>query len=97
MFFEKATKTDEIFTVNLILCSGYQIDGEDFFNFCGLLRKHELYNSEQKRPLCSAQLQFRHILVFKEKHIGTYFVKLQTFLLDILVDLVQMSFYIFSK
>ena len=42
MFSKKATKIDEIFTVNLTLCSKCQIDGEDFVNFCGLLRKHEL-------------------------------------------------------
>ena len=27
----------------MTLCSKCQIDGEDFVNFCGLLRKHELY------------------------------------------------------
>ena len=43
MFSEKATKIDEIFTVDLTLCSKCQIDGEDFVNFCSLLRKHELY------------------------------------------------------
>ena len=43
MFSKKATKIDEIFTVNLTLCSKGQIDGEDFFNFRGLLRKYELY------------------------------------------------------
>ena len=42
MFSKKATKIDEIFTVDLTLCSKCQIDGEDFINFCGLLRKHEL-------------------------------------------------------
>ena len=40
MYFKKATKIDEIFTDDLTLCSNYQIDGEDF---CGLLRKRELY------------------------------------------------------
>ena len=30
---------------NLTVCSNRQIDGEDFVNFCGLLRKHELYVS----------------------------------------------------
>ena len=40
--FSRATKIDEIFTVDLTLCSKCQIDGEDFVNFCGLLRKHEL-------------------------------------------------------
>ena len=34
MFFKKATKIDKIFKS--------QIDGEDFVNFCGLLRKHVL-------------------------------------------------------
>ena len=40
MFSKKATK---IFTVNLTLTTYCQIDGEDFVNFCDLLRKHELY------------------------------------------------------
>ena len=44
LFSKKATKIDEIFTVDLILCSKCQIDGEDFVIFCGLLRKHELYH-----------------------------------------------------
>ena len=39
VFSKKATQIDEIFTVDLTQC---QIDGEDFINFCGLLRKHEL-------------------------------------------------------
>ena len=43
MFSKKATKIDEIFTVDLKLCSKRQIDGEDCVNFCGLLRKYELY------------------------------------------------------
>ena len=43
MFSKKVTKIDEIFTVDLTLCSKCQIDGEDFVIFCVLLRKHELY------------------------------------------------------
>ena len=43
MFSKKATKIDEIFTVDLTLCSKCQINGEDFVNFCGLLRKHKLF------------------------------------------------------
>ena len=43
MFSRKAPKIDEIFTVDLKLCNKCQIDGEDFVNICGLLRKHELY------------------------------------------------------
>ena len=43
MFSKKATKIDEIFTVDLTLTTYCQIDCEDFVNFCGLLRKHELY------------------------------------------------------
>ena len=42
MFSKKATKIDEIFTVDLTLCSKCQIDGEDFVNFRGLFRKYEL-------------------------------------------------------
>ena len=43
VFSKKATKIDEIFTVDLTLCCKCQIDSEDFVNFCGLLRNHELY------------------------------------------------------
>ena len=43
-FSKKATKIDRIFTVDLTSCSKCQIDGEDFVNFCGLLRKHKLYH-----------------------------------------------------
>ena len=52
MFYKKSTKIDEIFIVDLtfitkklldLFCSKYQIDGEDFVNFCGLLIKHGLY------------------------------------------------------
>ena len=45
MFSKKATKIDEIFTVNLTLCSKCQIDGEDFVKYRGLLWKYELYLS----------------------------------------------------
>ena len=43
MFSKKATKIDEIFTVDLTLFSKRQINDEDFVNFCGLLRQYELY------------------------------------------------------
>ena len=43
MFSKKATKIDTIFTANLTVWSHRQIDDEDFVNFCGLLRKRELY------------------------------------------------------
>ena len=43
VFSKKATKIDEIFTQDLTLTTQCQIDGEDFVNFCCLLRKHELY------------------------------------------------------
>ena len=33
MFSKKAIKIDEIFTVDLAICSKCQIDGEDFVNF----------------------------------------------------------------
>ena len=47
MFSKKATKIDEIFTVDLTVTTYCQIDGEDFVNFCGLLRKRELYNAQK--------------------------------------------------
>ena len=42
MFYKKATKIDEIFTIDLTVTTYCQIDGEYFFNFCSLLRKSEL-------------------------------------------------------
>ena len=53
IFSEKATKSYKIFTVDLTLCSKCQIDGEDFFNFCGFLRKDELYTCVQMFPFFS--------------------------------------------
>ena len=51
MFSKKATKIYKIITVDLTFTSYCQLDGEDFVNFCGLLRKRELYQSasETKR------------------------------------------------
>ena len=48
MFSKKAKKIKDILTVYLTLCNKYQIDGEDLVNFCGLLRKHELYELSQE-------------------------------------------------
>ena len=39
MFSKKVTKVEEIFTVDLTLCSKCQIDSEDFFIFVGFLEK----------------------------------------------------------
>ena len=49
MFSRKATKINKIFTINLTQCSKHQIDGEDFVNFGGLLRKYELYTGKKVR------------------------------------------------
>ena len=43
MFSKKATKINKIFTIDLTVTTYCQIDGEDFVNFCVLLRKLELY------------------------------------------------------
>ena len=45
MFSKKATQIDEIFTFDLTLTTLCQIDSEDFVKFCGLLRKHNLYQN----------------------------------------------------
>ena len=50
MFAKKATKIDEIFTVEVTLCSKCEIDGEDLVNFCGILRKHKLYFTSIPNP-----------------------------------------------
>ena len=41
VFSKKATKNDQIFTVDLTFTTYRQIDGEDVVNFCGLLIKHK--------------------------------------------------------
>ena len=46
MFSKKATKIDEIFTVDLTLCSKCQIDGEDFVSFCGFFRKYDFISKK---------------------------------------------------
>ena len=67
MFFKKATKFGEIFTVDSTVFSKCQIDGEDFVNFCGLLRKHELFlrlkckicfSEKATKTLCAIYLKF---------------------------------------
>ena len=71
MFSKKATKIDEIFTVDLTLCSKCQIDGEDFFNFCGLLRKHELYlcidHDRNEGVATNLKKKIHHSVTFKLK------------------------------
>ena len=42
MLSKEATKFFEIITVDLTVTTYCQIDGEDFVNFCGLLRKRDL-------------------------------------------------------
>ena len=58
MFSKKTTKIDEIFTVDLTVTTYCQIDGEDFVNFCGLLRKRELYKNGPQAFLLSNRLIF---------------------------------------
>ena len=67
MFSNKATQFEKIFTIGLKLCSKCQIDSEDFVNFCGLLRKHELYlrleckicfSEKATKTLCAIYLKF---------------------------------------
>ena len=60
VFYKMGTKIDKIFTVDLTLCSNCQIYGEDFVNFCGLLKKYELYTelrTQRKRYLLELKVQ----------------------------------------
>ena len=74
MFSKKATKIEKIFTVDLHLLRKRQIDGEDLVNFCGLLRKHELYQTWKSIQKCEGAffflLRFLWLLQGKcQKHI----------------------------
>ena len=79
MFSKKTTKIDELSTIDLTVCSKCQMDGEDFFDFCGLLRKHELYvgilpndmNLNQKCEKCyfthKGNEEYWRKMIFKKK------------------------------
>ena len=73
MFSKKATKINEIFTVDLTFCSERQIDGEDFVNFCGLLRKHKRY------VIKLGSWYFRNILFLEMKYILLWFLEIIIF------------------
>ena len=45
VFSKKSTQIDKIFTVYLTITTWCQIICEDFINFCGQLRKNELYST----------------------------------------------------
>ena len=60
MFSKKATKIDEIFTFDLMLRSKRQIDGQDFVNFRGLLRKYELYHTSELNSTQCAVAKHTH-------------------------------------
>ena len=64
---KKATKIDKIFTVDLTLCSKWQIDGEDFVNFRGLLRKYELYKYILTFNFCQGNFM-RHAFFYSGKN-----------------------------
>ena len=68
----KPTKIDEIFSIDLTLTTLCQIDGEDFINFCGRLRKHELYLStmiyifhEKYSYYNAIEISWKHKLLFR--------------------------------
>jgi hypothetical protein len=56
MFSKKDTKIDEIFTIDLTICSKCQIDDVNFFNFCGLLRKHLFYLNILNQQLSNSKI-----------------------------------------
>ena len=66
IFSKKATMIDEIFTVDLTLCSKSQIDGEDFDNFCGLLRKPKLYHILFKNLSYLVPKRFKDVVMDKK-------------------------------
>ena len=58
MFPKKATKIDEIFIVDLTLCSKCQIDSEDFVNYCGQGNTNCNKKSNQKNYRFTQSLLF---------------------------------------
>ena len=81
---KKATKINEIFTVNLTLCSKCQIDSEDFVKYCGLLRKHELYLAIIWQFSCI--LSFGNLPILPQKYLESMsayrFVEMLPFIQD---------------
>ena len=62
IFSKKATKIDEIFTVDLTVTTYFQVDVED--NFCGLLLKYSTI-------FLQTQLRLDHILNYRSLPNGT--------------------------
>ena len=75
MFSKKANKIDKIFTVVLTSTTYCQIESEDFIDFCGLLRKHELYlvkNVELNSSLIISKLSIKFqnmCLIYKASYL----------------------------
>ena len=69
MFSKKATKINEIFTVDLMVTTYCQIEGEDFVNFCCLFRKYELYQQDRTaNPALPEEVGFFSVLVYSQKN-----------------------------
>ena len=83
MFYKKATKIDEIFTVDLTLCSKCQIDGEDFVDFCGLLRKHELHSVASIYPKYDDILFVELRVQYKKLKSSVHVMYIKLFFVDI--------------
>ena len=50
MLSKKATKIEELFNIDLTLCTKCQIDGDDFVDFYGLLGKCKLLQKSKSKP-----------------------------------------------
>ena len=77
MFSKKTTKFDKIFTVDLTITTYCEIDGEDFVNFCGLLRKHELYKQQSQLQIAWIFLLLLSWFLYKSKQITRQVKKLK--------------------
>ena len=69
MFSKKATKIDKIFTNYLTVCS--QINGEDFINFCGLL-KNMNFNDVTNLSLNGLYLLTWHLLKSRKRFLADF-------------------------
>ena len=56
------------------LCSKCQIDGEDPVNFCGLLRKHELYHE------CCSKNEFNAYFIVQANLFRFYYLTTQGYM-----------------
>ena len=79
------------------LCRKCQIDGEDFINFCGLLRKHELYQEKIKTQTHKVKCFFGHSSLSQRRNDSEDIMLSRLFFLDFWLVAPSSLFFVIFK